>query len=108
MDLINREDILKRKVYTETEEGWSGYTINADIVENAPQVKAVPIEVLQEIRQEIESNMESIIGKYDSSTPKRDMPSVKIGRNEGRQECLDIIDKHLADKRGNADGTNNN
>lgn len=60
-----------------------------------PAVKAVPIEVLQEIRQEIESNMESIIGKYNSSTPERDRPSAKIARNEGRQECLDIIDTHI-------------
>lgn len=39
--------------------------------------------------------MESIIGKYDSSVPTRNMPSAKIERNEGREECLGIIDKHL-------------
>ena len=53
------------------------------------------VEVLQEIREEIESKMESIIGKYDSSTPTRNMPSAKIERNEGRKECLEIIDKYL-------------
>ena len=52
-------------------------------------------DVLQEIRQEIENNMESIIGKYDANTPEHDMPSRKIERNNGRQECLAIIDKHI-------------
>ena len=53
------------------------------------------IEVLQEIKREIEGNMESVIGKYDSSVPTRNMPSAKIERNEGREECLGIIDKYL-------------
>ena len=66
-------------------------------------VEAVPLSELQEIRQEMESNIESIIGKYDSSTPKRDMPSAKIARNEGRQECLDIIDTHIKEYTNEAD-----
>lgn len=70
-------------------------------ISEIPKIKAITIEVLQEIRQEIESNMESIIGKYDSSTPKRDMPSAKIERNESRQECLDIIDTHISAWSGN-------
>lgn len=56
--------------------------------------------VLQEIRQEIESNMESIIGKYDSSTSERNFPSHKIERNNGRKECIAIIDKHIKEIEG--------
>jgi len=55
---------------------------------------------LQEIRQEIQANMEDIIGHY-SNTPFKDMPSSKIFRNEGRQECLEIIDKHISRKENN-------
>ena len=51
--------------------------------------------LLQEIRQEIENNMESIIGKYDANTPEHNRPSHKIERNNGRKECLAIIDKHI-------------
>ena len=53
------------------------------------------IDVLQEIRQEIESNMESIIGKYDANTPEHNRPSHKIERNNGRKECIAIIGKHI-------------
>ena len=55
----------------------------------------IPLRVLQEIRQEIENNMESIIGKYDANTPEHNRPSHKIERNNGRKECLAIIDKHI-------------
>lgn len=51
--------------------------------------------VLQEIRQEIECNMESITDKYDSNTPTRDLPSYKIERNEGRKECIKLIDSKI-------------
>lgn len=51
--------------------------------------------MMREMRHEIEANMESIVGKYDSSTPEKDRPSAKINRNIGRQECIDIINKHL-------------
>ena len=54
-------------------------------------------EVLDKIRAEIESNMESIIGKYDSSIPKSNMPSYKIERNKAREECISIIDKYKAE-----------
>ena len=50
--------------------------------------------VLEQIRAEIEGNMESIIGKYDSSIPKFNMPSYKIERNKAREECISIIDKY--------------
>lgn len=50
------------------------------------------------IRAEIESNMESIIGKYDSSIPKSNMPSYKIERNKAREECISIIDKYKVEQ----------
>jgi len=53
--------------------------------------------VLDKIRAEIEGNMESIIGKYDSSIPKFNMPSYKIERNKAREECISIIDKYKAE-----------
>ena len=56
--------------------------------------------VLQEIRQEIENNMESIIGKYDANTPEYNRPSHKIERNNGRKECLAIIDKRIKELEG--------
>ena len=51
-------------------------------------------ELLDKIRDEIEGNMESIVGKYDSSIPKFNMPSYKIERNKAREECISIIDKY--------------
>ena len=54
-------------------------------------------DVLDKIRAEIESNMESIIGKYDSSIPKFNMPSYRIERNKVRKECISIIDKYKAE-----------
>ena len=56
------------------------------------------VDVLGKIRAEIESNMESTIGKYDSSIPKSSMPSYKIERNKVRKECISIINKYKADK----------
>ena len=58
-------------------------------------LKQEPIEMLQEIRHEIENNMESIIGIYDSSTSESEMPSCKIARNIGRQECIKLIDTKI-------------
>ena len=86
---------------------WSDYydefiSYSTTQIENAQTIHAVPIEVLQEIKREIEGNMESIIGKYDSSTPTRNMPSAKIERNEGRKECLAIIDKYIAQYKEDA------
>lgn len=58
----------------------------------------IPLSVIEDIKAEIENNMESIIGKYDCKTPERQMPSRKIERNEARKECLEIIDKHIAER----------
>lgn len=37
-DVISRDAVLAKKVYMETEEGWSGYTVNADYIEQLPPV----------------------------------------------------------------------
>ena len=37
-DAVSREAVLAKKIYTETEEGWSGYTVNADYIEQLPSV----------------------------------------------------------------------
>ena len=38
-DCISRQAVLSKKIYTETEEGWSGYTVDADYIEHLPSVK---------------------------------------------------------------------
>ena len=37
-DVVSREAVLAKKVYTETEEGWSGYTVDVKEIENLPSV----------------------------------------------------------------------
>lgn len=37
-DVVSRQAVLSRKIYTETEEGWSGYTVDADYIEHLPSV----------------------------------------------------------------------
>ena len=61
------------------------------------RLKADVVAILGKIRAEIENNMESIIGKYDSGIPKSNMPSYKIERNKVRKECISIIDKYKAE-----------
>lgn len=61
--------------------------------------QTIPLSVIEDIKAEITGNLESIIGKYDSSTPPRDMPSKKCERNCGRQEALDIIDRKIKEIR---------
>ena len=39
--------------------------------------------------------MESIVGKYNKDTPERQLPSRKIERNEGRKQCLEIIERKM-------------
>ena len=67
-----------------------------NMITNSPTVNAVPLSVIEDIKVEIQGNMESIIGKYDSSIPKAEMPSYKLERNSARRECIDIIDKHVS------------
>lgn len=37
-DAVSRDAVLSKKIYTETEEGWSGYTVDADYIEQLPSV----------------------------------------------------------------------
>ena len=53
MELIDRAEVLSKKVYTETEEGWSGYTVDVKYIEQLSTIQAVPIEVLYELQEEI-------------------------------------------------------
>lgn len=38
-DAISRDAVLEKAVYTETEEGWSGYTVDVDYIKSLPPVK---------------------------------------------------------------------
>ena len=38
-DAISREAVLEKADYTETEEGWSGYTVEVDYIKSLPPVK---------------------------------------------------------------------
>ena len=38
-DLISRAEVLSKKTYMETEEGWSGYTVNAEYIEQLPSAQ---------------------------------------------------------------------
>ena len=38
-DCISREAVLEKAVYTETEEGWCGYTVDVDYIKSLPSVK---------------------------------------------------------------------
>ena len=64
MELIDREEVLSKKVYTETEDGCSGYTVDDKDIEQLPTIQAVPIEVLDKIRAEIEQTADEE-QKYD-------------------------------------------
>ena len=81
MELIDREEVLSKKVYTETEEGWSGYTVDVKDIEQLPTVQVVPIDVLDKIRAEIDSHC----------SDNRD-------RNDGLYIAMKIIDKYRESK----------
>ena len=38
-DLISRQAVLEKKLYTETEEGWSGYTVDVKDIESLPSIQ---------------------------------------------------------------------
>lgn len=54
--------------------------------------------VIEDIKAEIKSNMESSIGIYGKDTPLSERAYVKLERNNARNECLQIIDKHIGGK----------
>jgi hypothetical protein len=41
-DAINRDAVLEKAVYTETEEGWCGYTVDVDYIKSLPPVISQP------------------------------------------------------------------
>lgn len=60
-------------------------------------IKDAVVKALKDVRAEITGNLETIIGKYDSNTKPKDMPSRKIERNNGRTEAIDIINRKIAE-----------
>lgn len=63
-------------------------------------IKDAVVKALKDVRAEITGNLETIIGKYDSNTKPKDMPSRKIERNNGRTEAIDIINRKIAEVTG--------
>lgn len=45
----------------------------------------------EQLRRDIENNMEQIVGIYNSATPEHLLPSHKCERNNGRKECLALL-----------------
>ena len=41
-DAISRQDVLEKAVYTETEEGWYGYTVDVEYIKSLPSVTPQP------------------------------------------------------------------
>ena len=41
-DAISRNAVLEKAVYTETEEGWCGYTVDVDYIKSLPSVTSEP------------------------------------------------------------------
>ena len=96
MTLIDGDRIVTAQLYDDEHEEFTEEKMSIIDYVNAYTTEGVTTadDVLNMIRAEIEGNMESIIGKYDSSIPKFNMPSYKIERNKAREECISIIDKH--------------
>ena len=66
---------------------------------------SISLDRIKETREEINSKIESVVGTYKGDTPFEQMPSAKIHRNNARKECLEILDKLIAEvERGGADG----
>lgn len=59
------------------------------------RLKADMVAMLTEIQLEIEEHEESIIGHYGKETKESDFPSHKIERNNGRKECVDLIQQKI-------------
>ena len=74
-----------------TKDGYLGQALDMAI-------KALEVDV-KAMREEIENNMEEVVGTYDASTPEHNKPLQKSARNEARRECLAIIDKYMGVKK---------
>ena len=53
------------------------------------------VAMLTELQLEIEEHEESIIGHYGKETKESDFPSHKIERNNGRKECVGLIQQKI-------------
>jgi hypothetical protein len=58
------------------------------------------VAMLTEIQLGIEEHEESIIGHYGKETKESDFPSHKIERNNGRKECIDLIQQKIDKLKG--------
>lgn len=68
------------------------------------RLKANMVAMLTEIQLEIEEHEESIIGHYGKETKESDFPSHKIERNNGRKECVDLIQQKINELKKNENG----
>lgn len=101
--MTNKEAIKHLQTYSTTNgSGQTTQTEHEEAKRAAISALSQPQPDIEAIRQDIVSSMEDIKGHY-SNTPFRDMPSSKIYRNEGRQECLDIIDKYIQKSQDRCD-----
>ena len=65
--------------------------------------KADVVNILSELQLKIEEREESIIGHYGKETKESDFPSHKIKRNNGRKECVDLIQQKIDNLKGKQD-----
>ncbi|MCR5201830.1 MAG: hypothetical protein K6D02_01865 [Lachnospiraceae bacterium] len=106
----SREDCISREKVCEFLAEFINHEYSTDIecemvnlmiegIKHLPSVKQEPntdvITVLTEIQLKIEEHKESIIGRYDKDTKENDFPSHKIERNNGRKECIDLIQQKI-------------
>lgn len=93
LDWLHR---LKSEIYVYMPKEWLIPMDNAlDDAIKALEREETVLQALEDVRAEITGNLETIIGKYDSNTKPKDMPSRKIERNNGRIEAIDIINRKI-------------
>lgn len=110
MELISREELLSELHFL-----WDycGNVVDEQAscvirtIKEAPTIEAIPkdqyearlkadmVAMLTDIRKKIEERKETIVGKYDSTIPEHDRPLQKCARNEGRQECIELIQEKI-------------
>ena len=94
MRLIDADALIERMEQREEElkddrSMWETAAVETALDMFAPTVKAIPIEVLQEIRQKIEGDIENLTYYPGEVNPISAM-----------KDCLEIIDKHIAEVEG--------
>ncbi len=93
-----------KEVFNRNVAGGNAYF---DLIDNAPTVEAILkadyenrlkadlVAMLTDIQMEIEEHEESIIGRYGKGTKESDFPSHEIERNNGREECVELIQQKI-------------